>query len=332
MADIINNNPNTDPLPSVAISDASGSITSDASNGVFVAPFIATMCADASGTVGVLQQVTVSIFDIDETFDYSITDNAVCRNILKAFAVTDVSDGSGANVQVDMSGDAKVDFHAELTNILLSDDLSNGSVSLKGWLKNETQADVTKMLSYDTLADLLEANTLQTFAIDLDASGGANDLYEVMDDDGAAAARRTLFTQLTESRVEAYAIPSDGSGNSWENTNKLNFLPLVAGDKLVFVFDVTVGQYSGSNTVPTNGAPISRIQIDNGSADNTLSLNGGYTTSTVSSSIFNNGSLVIYAPTKRRVAVRLEFTGSELTPGDAFANTKDPATMTISLD
>jgi hypothetical protein len=307
----------------IAAVDVSNRVITDLSLNTFVAPYIAAMYADASGTVGVLQKTKVEIVDIDRVFDISLNSVASAK-ILKGFIVRDV-DVSGsitdvsADVSVSMANDASGDFIGALAAAIASTDLKDISGnSLTNWLKAEAQSDVTKLLSYDTLANLLEASVLASFNISLDASDGATDMWEVMSA-GDAARRRLLFTQLNEDRIEKYAL-SNGAGTdaSNERVTVLNFLPLVKGDKFVMVFDVVIGQYTTAGSPPSVGAYIQRVKKD----AQEIPTNSTYILGTGVESSFADNSLTISKPTLRRVAVQLAL-GTDGTATEAFAFTRD---------
>lgn len=299
------------------VSDVSSHVITDSSAGFIVAPFIASLYADASGTVGVVQQSTVEILDIDRIFDLSLNAYESAK-ILNAFVVTDLDlDGTvdpSGHVSVTMAtGAAVVDFKAQLAAAIADAEMKDASgTSLTNWLKEEAKADVTSLLNFDTLANLLEASVLSTFDIALDASGGADSMHTVMGANEAEARRRTLFTQLNESRVEAYCTVADPSGfaTALERVKKINFLPMVAGDTLALVFDVLVGDYTAgvgvNGNVPNVGANITRSIVDaaptgtgsgaNGADSYVIGGNGfGYA----------NGTITISKPTMRRIAVQL---------------------------
>jgi hypothetical protein len=312
--------------------DASLNIITDVSsdgNGLFITPFISRMYADASGSVGVLKQTTVEILDIDRIFNITLPDENA-KKILKGFKVMDTDASGGviydpsANVSVDLIADASGDFKTALMTAIASADLSDGTVSLTNWLKSETQKDVTRLLNFDTLANLLEASVLTSFGINLDASGGASNMWTAMNAGGdGAARRRAMFTQLTESRVEKYAtVDPSGLDMSNERVAILNFMPLVQGDKLAFVFDVIVGQYSAATgAAPTAGSLVSRV-----SNDAAIGTQGAYTDAYVLggrvSSNFETGDLTIAKPTMRRIAVQLRLGNNSEAYGNAFPFTR----------
>lgn len=308
--------------------DASSHVITDSSAGFIVAPFIARLCADASGTVGVVQQSTVEILDIDRIFDLSL--NAVeSAKILNAFVVNDLDlDGSAdpsGHVGVTMATGAAVNnFKAQLAAAIASGSMNDASgTSLTNWLKAEAKADVTSLLNFDTLANLLEASVLSTFDIALDASGGADSMHTVMGAEGAEARRRTLFTQLNESRVEAYCVPSDGSNSLLDRVKTINFLPMVAGDTLALVFDVLVGDYTAGEGVngadPSVGAKITRSIADAALTGTGAGANGADSYVIGGTGFgYANGTITISKPTMRRIAVQLHL-GDGVTAGDPIS-------------
>ena len=305
-------------------------VATDSTSNLFVAPYIGVMYADASGQVGVLEQTTVTITDIDKIFNVTLLDGDAMK-IIGAFTVTDLDraateagDISAASVQVDISGAKKADFVAALAQAVV--DASDGSVSLTNWLKAETKLDVERLLSFDTLANLLEGSVLSSFGIALDASGGANKMYTTIEN-GAAGLRRLLFTQLTENRVETYA-PAAGTDPSGERIKIMNFLPFLKGDKLAFVFDVYVGQYTpGANGVNgehvTAGAALTR-KIQDASPASELTAQSYITGAAAAGGAFaeTGAVLTISKPSMRRVAVQVQLS----TGGSAF-NTSRVAAM-----
>lgn len=285
---------------------AAARTTYTSGTGDYLAPFIASLNADASGTVGVLEAQQVSITGIDDVFEVTLS-NADAAKILNAFKVADV-DGSGgtfANIEVSMDASGEQDFHDALAAAVDSADLKDANASsLYAWLKAEARADTVTLLSYDTLANMLEASDLATFDIAIDASGGAADLYGKMNDSGAADRRAALFRQIARAEVESYLVPSDGTSASMEAVSTLRFLPLKKGSKLTFVFDCTVGDYSSGNA-PTSGAKITAAS--SAALTNTVSAAGAVPASIIT--VANNGqvsaSLNFSTPTRRRVAVTL---------------------------
>jgi hypothetical protein len=321
---------------SYILSDVSNSVGTNANflgtgSRQIVAPFISTMYAGASGEVGVLQQSTVSIVDIDAIFTVDMND-AYAVKALRGFSVRDVDvSGAGeanvdpsAHIIVTMRGGEteKNEFNEALRYALTNATAVTDSAPLATYLKEEAQTDVERLLNYDGLANLLEASVLKTFAIELDVSHGANNMWTTMDN-GAAAQRRALFTQIDEARVEKYAtVSEEGVYINRERVALMNFLPLTVGDNLALVWDVVVGDYAaGSNTAPAAGAAISRATGDFAPAPTGPAAASGtesYIIGAHTAGKYEDGSIVISKPTLRRIAVRLNFGKTGATRGDAY--------------
>lgn len=299
--------------PSTTLLDQSGggasSVQTDGANGVFIAPFIAELNADASGTVGVLQQTTVLITGVDKVIDVTVNETHA-KNILKLFEVVDMDSSANkwADVSVNVVG-SEQNFKDALAAAI--DDVSSGSTStvfkgvtrygMYGYLYAESYQDTLDQLSYDTLANLLEASDLMTFGIDIDAIGGAKNMYDAINA-GSPLNRKALFTQIDEARVEQYLIASDGSGASREGITKLAFLPLLKGDKLVFVFDTKVGDATAAYS---SGARMTREVNDNSSAAN---ISGSGITGTAEGTNYSNDTITFTKPSTRRVALQIALT------------------------
>jgi hypothetical protein len=125
---------------------------------------------------------------------------------------------------------------------------------------------------------------------------------------------------------------SDASGV--EDVSSIRFLPLLTGDVMAFVFDVTVGEYGmGSNTVPQHNANMQRVFRDantvyptgtaNGAwnASNDVSFNadasGGYVNQAVQP-YAPTGGLTFVAPTKRRIALKVHLGDKDCVTGKVF--------------
>ena len=314
---------------SVQVAEVSPAFTVETgSTAGVVVPFIANMYVDASGTVGTLQQVTVSMSGIDEVFNVTVS-NANAVKILNAFAVTDISAGYAqdprAQVKVDMKGEG--DFidglAAAISGTTLATSASYAAESLYAWLKRETRKDTVDLLSYDSLSNLLEASDLLTYDIALDASGASSNMYDAMNA-GSAQYRKAIFAQISKANIDLYAAPSDGSVTNSEAASGLGFLPLLKGDKLTFVFDVTVGEYTmGSDVAPTSGAQINSVANDmstaapSGAHSSNSQQSGAISSglaATATDYNANNAQLLFTTPSKRRVAIVVQMA----TGGGAF--------------
>lgn len=279
--------------------------------GQVVVPFVAEMYADASGTVGTLQQVSVTMAGIDQIFDVTLA-NADAVKILNAFAVTDASAGyaESAFADVTVAMKSKSDFVAALASGIA--DSANGFYT---WLKAEARKDTVDILSYDTLVNMLQASDLLTFDISIDASGAADNMYDAMDT-GSAAYRKAIFTQIAKSTVEAYLEPGNGTNANDEAVTALGFLPLLKGDKLAFVFDVTVGDYAWDDNAPVVGAVINSVVNDASTSNVSGNLSSGVdqavgtnasTSNVATGSAYEQGGaqLTFTTPSTRRVAFRV---------------------------
>jgi hypothetical protein len=323
-------------LQNPQIGSTSLTLSTNASEQTYVAPFIAQMVANAAGTVGVLQRANVSITGVDETFDLTLS-RADSVKLLNAFHVykSDVGEVDGeldtsGGVTVDIIDDLEVDFKAALRAALDSAkstgvhlpvnsaaDASNCTIDL--YLARECYVDTRDQLAYDTLANLLEASDLASFTMTLDVSGAAKNMFTQLDGEGALPARyrRTLFTQLPESNTEAYLTPaptSDLSGNyNAESVDDIEFLPFRSGDKIYFVFDAVVGSASmidGVLVSNNTGADITREVKDADYEDKvqvgSAGMAGLSSLSKKDAEYAGGASLTFSAPTKRRIGVAIK--------------------------
>lgn len=296
----------------ISESNVTYAVSTDASNGLIV-PFIAELCADASGTVGTLQQVSVTMSGIDEVFDVEVA-AADAIKILNAFRITDISAGYGedarAEVKVDMKNSST--FAEGLAAAIAAGPVArnaSGSPTLYSWLKAESRKDTVDLLSYDSLANLLEASDLLSYDIAIDASGAAVNMYNAMDGSGASAPlfRKAIFTQIAKANIDAYLGVSDGNNINEDDVTQLDFLPLLKGDKMTFVFDVTVGEYDWvAQSAPISGAKITSVVNDASVTSGVSGTYGGSTTTqqagTVGGTALSGGEYSgLYAPTKTQL-------------------------------
>jgi hypothetical protein len=258
-----------------------------------VNPFIAGLYADADGTVGVLDQVNYAITGIHEIYDVTVP-YADAVKILNAFTVTDVNGGgASADASVDIKAAKADEFAAGLLAAISG--LAGNNGAMYSYLKAQSRAEMVSQLSSDTLADMLEASDLLTYDIVIDASNGASNMYTAIAASGEANKRKALFTQIPKTTADLYLN---------ETTSSLEFLPLKKGDIIAFVFDATIGTYTSGSGAPTQGAEITTTPNDASTASSSLAAPNTY----------NVGSLILTAPTSRRVAVNVKL-GAD---GDAF--------------
>lgn len=327
-------------------------ITTSTARGI-VAPFVANLYADASGTVGTLQEVAVTMTGIDHIFNVTASEaNAV--KLLNAFRIQDLSAGYAAspeaNIAVTMK--SKQDFVDALAALLasgsavLEEDASGnpGTKSLYQWLKAESRKDTVDILSYDTLANLLEASDLLSYDIAIDASGGADNMYDAMNASGASAAsyRKAIFAQIPKTNVQDYITVADASGltMNYENVSELAFLPLKKGNKMTFVFDVAVGEYTmGSDVAPVTGARIWSVVNDaatatwaSGAVGGGANFVGGNFLSETATSTYAGSpatKLVFSTPSTRRVAITVKMTDASGTFSLSSADLRTAPTLVV---
>jgi hypothetical protein len=311
---------------------------------LFIVPFIADLSVDASGTIGTTRRADVTITNIDALFDVSmgLVDSV---KILNAFYIKD-SDSNFSKISTDSSSGTIVDvfdptsaqgvnlrtalFNAVTTSLSRVEDtyeIVGGNVGDKArrgvadYIRFQGYSDTLRDLKQDTLAGLLEASDLNSYTVAIDFSGGAYNMVEKMSaEQGNPLAipgkyRRAIFTQLPESNLESYVYPdASGSDLAMEDVSGVGFLPLLNKDKIVFVFDVTIGEVTGKSgnywDEASTGAKMSRVVIDryplplDGAAKtNTL---GGIIDVNADASQYADGSLTITRPSVRRIAIRAE--------------------------
>ena len=311
-----------------------GGSTKSTEAGQYIAPVIAVMNADASGNYGVLQRAKVTITNIDETFDYILSEeqSASLMNLFRV-ADTDISRNnntldSSANVDVSLNlagsdGDNfKLMIRTALSGALSSTaslKVNSGAASTNltpsQYLEYQAYKDALNALKYDTLADMLGADDFASFNMSLDMCGGAISLVDKLAA-AQAAIRKTLYTQLPETNTEKYLAPSGRTDLSngvfaAENVSVINFLPFVVGDKIVFVFDVTVGAATaaGNGTLSgvTGGPAITRENGDGAlvPSNKESASSGAGALVNEANAVGYTGSLTFSAPTRRRIALAL---------------------------
>lgn len=337
--------PSGNVLPRNLYGDGAVSITSaynyTSHQSQLVVPFVAAMYADASGQVGVLQRENVTITNIDNVFDICCSVvNAV--KMLNAFSVRDEDQKGllGLSAEVSVAFDSESNFLSALAEIIADGDAGaakdGAAKALHAYLKDETRSDLMATLAHDQLANMLQASDLNV-EIALDASSGATNMSSALAAVGGNAPqyRKALFTQIPEYTVEQYIKVSDGSGSTgFEDVSGIGFLPLLTGDVMAFVFDVTVGDYNmGSNIIPQNNADMQRVFRDANSVYPTGTANADWNTTNDIS--FNadasggyvqqqartfaaTGGLTFIAPTKRRIALRVHLGDKDCVTGKVF--------------
>jgi len=208
-------------VATVVVNGATGGST-------FVAPFYSDMDASGATTLTVAKQQTVSmVYDLSFNAELTEDDSAQLAN---SFVLS--QDGSG-NVIADISNNAE--FIRVMRRVVL--DASNNDLKC------------LDMVLYDSISRDLSgvfgdaiANDLQSFygvTVKVDASGGAVNLWTDMQTDPSYPT--TIAVQIPNDNYLAYCDTS-------ENIHT-NALPLLDGDKLVFLFSLTTSTTVGTTTV-----------------------------------------------------------------------------------
>jgi hypothetical protein len=207
-------------------------VTTDVSGTrVYVAPYIGNMDATNNGEVNTLSNVTVTIGNVDQEFTFNTTEQQAI-DILNAFEVLDISNGSVADISLNLKADTGArDALVAVLGYGITTATNGSSESVETWLGNALGAEVTGILQNNGLLDLLEASDLSgSFTLVLDASGGATALKDTFAAD-ADGTLKALFLQIPGEDIALYDI--------CENTTTLGFLPMTRSSQLTFVFDVS---------------------------------------------------------------------------------------------
>jgi hypothetical protein len=226
---------------------------------IIVAPAIGALAASGSGAVATEVPVSYVIAGITHRFvkDISASD--------ALFLALDVSDNdpapgqSGYNVLMDQSA-----FAAALKALM--DSATGGAVggagatiaagtgvaaavaqpkTLAELLTSEVRSEVQAALDSNDILAFLEANTFSGLTITVDTSGGAADIAGKLNNNDDL---KIMFQQIpNRETVIGETVTSTGA------------LPVRAGDKISFVFDLTatISVTETENPAPTDGAPAS---------------------------------------------------------------------------
>jgi len=260
-----------------------------------VCPLYSNLEADAEARVEILQQSSVTM-NYDRKFALSLSD-ASSGHILNAFEVS----GDGESLAVAMRNDAN--FKA-MVKLVVDHALDGSGNSLQTYLYNDIQADIKRVYE-DDIANILQSNWYLNVV--LNSTGGASNLYG---DLSANATQRLLMAQQVPNATwDKY---SDADENSTTDA-----LPLAAGDKIVFLFDVTaiaetrvVASAQAGST--TSGAGASQPA---GGASGSASDVGADVTNAN-----NNPALSTSMNTSRMIAAFEITVGSDLDAGEALTS------------
>jgi hypothetical protein len=182
----------------------------------FVAPFYANMDVSANSELNVATQQTVTM-KYDLSFNVTLTE-ADSAKLVNSFVLS--QDASGALV-ADISNNEE--FRLVIHNVIR--DASGNNKVLATTLYDNIMTDLSGVYG-DDIANQLQSNFKLTVLVD--ASGGALNLWNDFAAEPEYAA--TIALQVPNSNYLAYC---DASENIHTNA-----LPLLNGDKLVFLFSV----------------------------------------------------------------------------------------------
>lgn len=182
-----------------------------------VCPLYSNLEASAEARVEILQQSAVTM-NYDRMFSLSLSD-ASSGHILNAFQVS----GDGDSLAVDMRNN--VDFQA-MVKFVVDNALDLSNNSLQTYLYNDIQGDIKRVYE-DEIANILQSDWYLNVV--LNSTDGASNLFT--DLCGNATQRLLMAQQVPNATWDKY---TDALENSTTDA-----LALAAGDKIVFLFDVT---------------------------------------------------------------------------------------------
>jgi hypothetical protein len=186
----------------------------------FIVPLYSTLDASGSATMDVVQLENVSM-PYDYRYNVNV-DEPESADLLNGFVVTH-EDGVVIGCTAARS---EGPWKAVLQRVIEDAQDPSGN-SLADDLYNEALAQF-KSIFTDAIANVLQDNWILN--VNLDAAGGAANMWD--DLVASPAACRLLAQQIPNSN---YLLYSDASENMVTNA-----LPMKNGDKIVFIFDVTM--------------------------------------------------------------------------------------------
>ena len=220
--------------------DSAAGVTTNAAEGVIIAPFVAAL--DTSGeaflTAEQLSQLSVTIANVQRTFKVSL-DLAQTTAFLNSFTVSK----NGANLTLDLSANA---FEVIMDQVIAgAQDAAADAIpavpanGVKGRAAKDA-GTVAQWLTHglkNTLVDyilrtLKVAATVTSAPVTVNADSAASKSMSA----GLGGNSNTLeaiYLQIAQGTLELYR----DTANPDENIPTTNALPLKGGDKMVFVFD-----------------------------------------------------------------------------------------------
>ena len=266
-----------------------------------VCPLYSNLDASANALVEILQQSAVTM-NYDRKFTIALNDTS-SGHILNAFVVS----GDGATLAVDMRNN--VNFQAMVKHVI-DKSLDGSGNSLQSYLYNDVQADIKRVYE-DDIANILQSNWFLNVAVN--STGGASNLYT---DLCGNAAQRLLMAQQVPN--ETWSLYYDASENSTTDA-----LPLAAGDKIVFLFDVTaIVQTRVVAAVQSGTSASAGVSTSQGAPANAAGSVGGSAADVgANAANANNRPELSNAMNTDRMIAAFEITvGSNLEAGDALTS------------
>jgi hypothetical protein len=220
---------------------------------------------DISYSVVQVDSVTVNV---DNIFEYVLTNNADINTILNSFTFTDFD---GENADLSASFSPEEGFDTVIQNAL-NDAVAKTNNPVAGL---QSDGEGLPTLNVDTISSFLGRAILHdishqfldagddhddikinsfpgllervrsNYSFTLDTAGGSTNAENVLGDDDNNEDLKSLFTQLPNANIQAYL-----AGENEENASVK--LPLVGGDTLVLVFNITVEEITTANNATVN--------------------------------------------------------------------------------
>ncbi len=244
-----------------------------------VSPFKADYTGTTTADIGVIGMSDQQFFTgIDAVFEYTLTEEDAVR-LLNSFNVRDTNvfpsplyavgqegytnEQDSLHFEVDLAN--KPVFKDVLRTIMAQAGQTTGKQlsNIKAYFEEEMRVELNLQLQQSGLLDMLEASNVSDVVVDLDISGGAHNMADVIDASGANAnlKRKQFLTQIPLATLRSYMA---------EAQPFLGFLPLRGADSMTFVFDVNVDSPSeltakadGSGATYADPAVVPSIHFDN---------------------------------------------------------------------
>jgi len=238
-----------------------------------LSPEVVALNAAGTGSVQKVQAASTNHGGIQ--YVYKVNAQAD-DNLFKAFDITDVgADVNSTDLTITLDFQKFHDRLAALMDSATGGKLSTNATAYSGQASSsvtanntlnatmvaEVIAEVKTFLNGNSVTEFLEGDTISDFSLTIDSSAGATNMYNAINN---AAHLKCMFLQIPDR-------PTWG-GNT-ETNKHYSQLPVVAGDEISFVFDLSTGV-----TITEVPVSLSATGSQSGSAPNLTTAN--YTTLT----------------------------------------------------